>query len=137
MKQERLVYPTERLVGVADDPATVDAIVSALHDADVDDDHIEILDSESAEHQIDPSEHNWAQRVKHVLTTALGDETERLEALQDALEAGRYIVQVRLPSDDDEREAEKKRLGRVLSGSGAEGVAFYGKWQIEEIQMGA
>jgi hypothetical protein len=138
VKQERLVYPTERLVGVVDGPNEVDGVVDALKEADVGDQDIEVLSAESDEHQIDPSDHSWAQRAKHVLTTALGDETERLEALQDALEAGRYIVQVLLPSqDDDEREADKKRLGRVLSSNGADDVAFYGKWQIEEIQLGA
>jgi hypothetical protein len=138
VKQERLVYPTERLVGVVDGPAQVDGVIDALHDADVPDERIEVLSSESTDHQIDPSDHGWAKRAKHVLTTALGDETERLEALQDALEAGRYVIQVELAADDDEdRDAEKKALGRVLSSNGAGGVAFYGKWQIEEIQLGA
>jgi hypothetical protein len=138
VKQERLVYPTERLVGVVDGPDAVDGVVDALQEANVGEEDIEVVGAESDEHQIDPSDHGWAKRAKHVLTTALGDETERLEALQDALEAGRYIVQVRLPSeDDDQREDDKKRLGRVLSGAGAQHVAFYGKWQIEEIQLGA
>jgi hypothetical protein len=138
VKQERLVYPTERLVGVVDGPEAVNTVVDALHDANVGDEHIEVLSSEDTDHQIDPSQHGWAKRAKHVLTTALGDETERLEALQDALEAGRYVVQVELPGEDDEdRQAEKKRLGRVLSQHGAGGVAFYGKYQIEEIQLGA
>ena len=137
MKNERLVYPTERLVGVVDDPATMDRVVDALHDADVGDDRIEVLTSESTEHQLDPSDHSWATRAKHVLTTALGDETERLEALQDALEAGRYVVQVAPAGDDEDREEDKRRLGRLLAANGAEGVAFYGKWQIEEIQLGA
>jgi hypothetical protein len=138
VQQERLVYPSERVVGVVDGPDTVDGVIDALKDADVGEDDIEVVSAGSDDHQVDPSQHSWAKRAKHVLTSALGEETERLEALQDALEAGRYIVQVQLPSqDDDEREADKKRLGRVLSSNGAGGVAFYGKWQIEEIQLGA
>jgi hypothetical protein len=138
VKQERLVYPSERLVGVVDGPEAVDGVVDALREANVGDEHIEVVSGEDTEHQLDPSDHSWAKRAKHVLTTALGDETERLEALQDALEAGRYVIQVELPSeDDDDRQAEKKRLGRVLSSNGADHVAFYGKWQIEEIQLGA
>lgn len=138
MQQERLTYPTERIVGVVDDPPTIDGLVGALQDAEVDDERIEVLTSESTDYQIHPSEHSWAGRAKEVLSTALGDETERLEGLHDALEAGRYVVQVRLPDrDDDDREAAKQELGRLLSRHGAKHVAFYGKWQIEEIQLGA
>ena len=137
MKQERLVYPTERLVGIANDRDVVQSALNGLREADVADERIEILTSESTEFQESPDDDSLADRVVHVLKTALGDETERLEALQNALEAGRFVVQVRLTEDDDDREEAKRRLGRLLADRGLEGVAFYGKWQIEEIQLGA
>ena len=138
MKQERLVYPTERLVGIANDRDVVQSALDALREADVADERIEILTSESTGFQESADDDSLTGRVVHVLKTALGDETERLEALQNALEAGRFVVQVRLTEDDDEdREQAKRRLGRLLADRGLEGVAFYGKWQIEEIQLGA
>lgn len=138
MKQERLVYPTERLVGIADDRRTVEAVVDALSEAGVEDDRVEILTSGAGELTGTREDDSLMHRVTHVLKTALGDETERLEALQNGLEAGRIVVQVRLTEDDDDdREAAKWRLGRMLAEQGLDGVAFYGRWQIEEIQMGA
>lgn len=137
MKQERLVYPTERLVGIANDREVAQSALDALREEGVDDERIEVLTSESTDYQQWPHD-RLADRVVHVLKTALGDETERLEALQKALEADRLVVQVRLPDDaDEDREEAKHRLGRVLADRGLEGVAFYGKWQIEEIQLGA
>ena len=138
MKQERLAYPTERLVGIADDRDQVRAAVDALGEAGVDDDRIEVLTSESTEFQESPDEDSLTDRIVHVLKTALGDETERLESLQQALDAGRLVVQVRLTEDDDDdREEAKRRLGRLMADRGLDGVAFYGKWQIEEIQLGS
>jgi hypothetical protein len=138
VKQERLVYPTERLVGIANDRDVVQSALDGLREADVADERVEILTSESTEFQESPDDDSLTDRVVHVLKTALGDETERLEALQNALEAGRLVVQVRLTEDDDDdREEAKRRLGRLLADRGLEGVAFYGKWQIEEIQLGA
>lgn len=138
MKQERLVYPTERLVGIADDRRTVETVVDALSEAGVEDERVEILTSGAGEFTEAPDDDSLTSRVTHVLKTALGDETERLEALQNGLEGGRIVVQVRLTEDDDDdREAAKRRLGRLLADQGLDGVAFYGRWQIEEIQMGA
>ena len=138
MKQERLSYPTERLVGIADDRRTVEAVHDALREADVADERIEILTGETDEFIESPDDDSLADRVTHVLKTALGDETERLEALKNGLDAGRVVVQVRLTEDDDDdRESAKQQLGRLMADHGLDGVAFYGKWQIEEIQMGA
>ena len=138
MKQERLSYPTERLVGIADDRSQVEQVLEALGEHDVDDERIEVLTSESTEFQESAEDDNLAERAVHVLKTALGDETERLESLKQALDAGRLVVQVRLTEDDDEdRDDAKRRLGRLMADHGLDGVAFYGKWQIEEIQLGA
>jgi DUF1680 family protein len=49
------------------------------------------------------------------------------------------VIQVRaaLGGRRRDREAEKKRSAACCPSNGAEHVAFYGKWQIEEIQLGA
>lgn len=138
MNQERLTYPTERLVGIADDRDAVRSAVAALGEEGVAEERIEVLTSESIDARQAPDEDSLTDRVVHVLKTALGDESGRLVALKEALDAGRYVVQVRLTEDDDDdREEAKRRLGRVLSAQGLDGVAFYGRWQIEEIQLGA
>lgn len=139
MKQgERLIYPTERLVGIADGRGQVESVLRALREAGVADERVEVLTAESTQFLEDPpSDDHLAERVTHVLQTVLGDETERLEALKQALDGGRVVVQVRLTEDDGDREEAKHRLGRLMADHGLEGVAFYGRWQIEEIQLGA
>jgi membrane-associated protease RseP (regulator of RpoE activity) len=79
--------------------------------------------------------------IKAIVRTAqkvLGDEDERLHVLDDALEAGHHVVTVRLTGeDDDERDAAKAALGAAMRDHGAHDVAFYGKYQIQQLDAGA
>jgi hypothetical protein len=140
MSEDMLVYPTEKVVGVVDDHQRLEGLLSSLSDAGVADGQIEVLSGESGAEKLDPTgeEHGAFQRALRTVQKALGDESERLEALNAELEAGNYVIQVGLSEeDDDPREAEKQRIGDVLSSGGARDVAFYGEYQIEEIQLGA
>jgi hypothetical protein len=139
MSEDMLVYPTEKVVGVVDDRGQLQGVLDALSDAGVADGQVEILSGHDAE-QLDPTgeEHGPLERAMRTVQKALGDESERLEALNAELEAGNFVVQVGLSEeDDDAREQEKQRVGRVLKDRGARDVAFYGEYQIEELQLGA
>jgi hypothetical protein len=140
MSEDMLVYPTEKVVGVVDDHQRLEGLLSSLSEQGVGDGQIEVLSGESGAAKLDPTgeEHGPFQRALRTVQKALGDESERLEALNTELEAGNYVVQVGLTAeDDDAREEEKQRVGQVLSSQGARDVAFYGEYQIEEIQLGA
>jgi hypothetical protein len=140
MSEDMLVYPTEKVVGVVDDRDHLEGLLSALSDAGVASGEVEVLSGESGERRLDPTgeEHGPLQKAMRTVQKALGDESERLEALNAEIEAGNYVIQVGLAAeDDDEREQEKQRVGRVLKDQRARDVAFYGEYQIEEIQLGA
>jgi predicted amidohydrolase YtcJ len=140
MSEDMLVYPTEKVVGVVDDRQHLSALTSALADAGVGDAQVEVLSGETGEQQLDPTgdEHGPLEKAVRTVQKALGDESERLEGLNAEIEAGNLVVQVGLTAeDDDERDQEKYRIGRVLKEQGARDVAFYGKNQIEELQLGA
>jgi hypothetical protein len=140
MSEDMLVYPTEKVVGVVDDRGQLDGVLSALADAGVADGQVEILSGHDDAEKLDPTgeEHGPLERAMRTVQKALGDESERLEALNAELEAGNFVVQVGLSEeDDDAREQEKQRVGRVLKDRGARDVAFYGEYQIEELQLGA
>jgi hypothetical protein len=140
MSEDMLVYPTEKVVAVVDDRGALDGVLSALSEAGVPDGEVEILSGQRDAEKLDPTgeEHGPLQRAMRTVQKALGDESERLEALNAELEAGNYVVQVGLTEeDDDRREQEKQRVGRVLKDRGARDVAFYGEYQIEELQLGA
>jgi predicted amidohydrolase YtcJ len=140
MSEDMLVYPTEKVVGVVDDRGQLEGLLSALADGGTGRDQVEVLSGESGEEKLDPTgeEHGPLEKAMRTVQKALGDESERLEKLNAELEAGNYVVQVGLTAeDDDAREDEKQRVGRTLKQGGARDVAFYGEYQIEELQIGA
>jgi hypothetical protein len=140
MSEDMLVYPTEKVVGVVDDRAELEGVLRALSDAGVADGEVEVLSGHDDAEKLDPTgeEHGPLERAMRTVQKALGDESERLETLNAELEAGNFVVQVGLSEeDDDAREQEKQRVGRALKDRGARDVAFYGQYQIEELQLGA
>jgi hypothetical protein len=140
MSEDMLVYPTEKVVGVVDDRGELEGVLQALSDAGVADGQVEVLSGHDDAEKLDPTgeEHGPLERAMRTVQKALGDESERLETLNAELEAGNFVVQVGLSEeDDDAREQEKQRVGRALKDRGARDVAFYGQYQIEELQLGA
>jgi hypothetical protein len=140
MSEDMLVYPTEKVVGVVDDRGELEGVLQALSDAGVPDGQVEVLSGHDDAEKLDPTgeEHGPLERAMRTVQKALGDESERLETLNAELEAGNFVVQVGLSEeDDDAREQEKQRVGRTLKDRGARDVAFYGQYQIEELQLGA
>jgi hypothetical protein len=140
MSEDMLVYPSEKVVGVVDDRDHLEGVLSALSDIGVASADVEVLSGDTGEKRLDPTgdEHGPLEKAMRTVQKALGDESERLEGLNAELEAGNYVVQVALSAeDDDEREQEKQRIGRTLKDRRARDVAFYGEYQIEELQIGA
>ena len=141
MDNELLSYPRERVVGIAEDRDTLEAVHHRLEEADVPAERIEVLCGQDAQAQLKPGTdagEGTFDRIVRTVQKALGDEARRMERLNEAVEAGHFVVQVALPdAQDDEREAAKQTAGRALIDGGANSVAFYGDWQIEQLQLGA
>ena len=140
MSDEMLVYPTDKVVGIVDERERVDALRDALSEANVPGDRVEVLCGESGSKRIDADGDEGGVFASAIRTVqkALGEEARRLEKLNDAVDAGRYVIQVAVVDGDDEaQEQDKQRIGRILHEGGAHEVAFYGSWAVEEIQFGA
>lgn len=139
MSDEILVYPTNTVVGVAEDRDTLDSVYEALRASGVDDSRLDVLcGHESAERlDADVRGHGPVASMIRMVQKTLGEEAHRLGTLNDALEAGAYVVVVDLPDDDDAREAEKRSVGNALHDAGARDLAYYGPFTIEELQLGA
>ena len=138
VREDMLVYPSEKVVGILDDRARVDELRSALDEAGATD--VEVLSGTSGEEQIDPQgdDHGAFASALRTVQKAIGDEGQRLENLNDELERGNLIVQAGLSAgDDDAREQQKQTVGRVMREHGARSIAFYGKHQIEELTLDA
>jgi hypothetical protein len=136
-----LVYPTNRVVGIAPDRSTLEAAEAALDASGVDAQRIEVWCGESASQAIDADgdEGGALRNVLRTVQKAFGEEALRLEQLEEAVDAGQYVVTVQLPEDldDDARDEEKRAVGNALHDAGAAKVAFYGPNSIEELQIGA
>ncbi len=140
MAHEQLSYPAERVVGIVADRVGLAAVNEQLRAAQVERDRIDVLCGEHAQRDAgEEAEEDGPLRSSiRVVRTLLGEEAGRLQHLNDAIEAGSYVIQISLPpGDDDEREAAKQRIGQALISGGATSVAFYGRWQVEELQLGA
>jgi hypothetical protein len=137
MKDVPLTYPTDEVVGVLDDPGDLDDLLARLRRADVSDDRTTILrGSEDADLAPDPSEGGPVTRVVRTAQKVLGDESERLHVLEEALAAGAVVVGVRLASDEDDEESRDRELADVATafrGAGARDIAFYGEYQIQQL----
>jgi hypothetical protein len=140
MSDDMLVYPTDKVVGIVEERERVDALRDSLEEANVGSDRIEVLCGEAGSERIDADgdEGGVFASALRTVQKALGEEGKRLEKLNDAVDAGKYVVQVAIvDGDDDEQEQDKQRIGRILHEGGAREVAFYGSWAVEEIQFGA
>ncbi|MCC5947613.1 MAG: hypothetical protein JJT89_04075 [Nitriliruptoraceae bacterium] len=141
MVDELLVYPTDRVVGIAPDRDTLDAVHAALGASGVADDRVEVLCGEDASHQLDADgdEGGLLRSAVRTVQQVLGEETERLRILEQAVDAGGYVVKVALPDDleDEAFDTEKRAVGNALHDAGATNVAYYGPNAIEELQLGA
>jgi hypothetical protein len=139
--EDLMVYPTNRVVGIAPDQATLEAAQAALDASGIDEQRIEVWCGEGASRSIDAEgdEGGVLRSAMRTVQKALGEETTRLERLEAAIDAGQYVVTVALPEDldDDARDAEKRAVGNALHDAGAGELAFYGPNSIEELQIGA
>lgn len=138
MSEDMLVYPTEKVVGILDDRDAVEGLRSALSEAGATD--VEVLSGDSGEEQLDPKgeEHGALGKAMRTVQKALGDEAQRLENLNAAIEQGSLVVQAGLSaSDDDARDQQKQQVAGVMREHGVRSIAFYGKNQIEELTLDA
>lgn len=138
MSEDMLVYPTEKVVGILDAPDAVDGLRSALSEAGATE--VEVLSGDAGEEQLDPDgeEHGAVGKAMRTVQKALGDEGQRLENLNAALEKGHLVVQAGLSaSDGDARDRQKQQVAGVMREHGVRSIAFYGKNQIEELTLDA
>lgn len=139
-EDQAFVYPSDQVVGVVPDAAHVDEVVEALRAAGASEADISVVRGGPGEGDLRPDvgEGGPVNAVVRTVQKVLGDEDERLHVLDDALEAGHHVVAVHLTGDDDdERDAQKAALGAALRDHGAHDVAFYGKYQIQQLDAGA
>lgn len=135
-----LTQPTDRLVGIAGDPATLQRAVQALHDTGLPEQAVTVRCCEQDVGRFSAADDQGGlTRVVRAVQRALGDETEKLARLDAALASGAAVVEVALDTDrsdaEELRDARKRELGAALVGAGATEVAYYGPWAVEDLDL--
>jgi hypothetical protein len=139
VSDQAIVYPTDQVVGALPATGSLDDLRSALRDSGVADDAVTVHRGRGDGGELAPRTEDadgLKERVVRGAQKVLGDEAERLQVLEDRLAEGATLVCVALAADeddDDARDREKRDIGGVLRAHGAEDVAFYGKYQIEQL----
>jgi hypothetical protein len=142
VKHDALAYPTDQVVGIVTDPDRLDDVLAGLREAGADDDRVSVLRDRDTDHlRPEVSDGGPVKSVVRAAQKVLGDESERLRQLDEALAAGHLVVCVPLSEpeggDQDVRDREKATLSGAMRNHGAHEVAFYGKYQIQQLDAGA
>ena len=129
---EKIRYPENRLLGILDTTQQVTKAVSALRSGGFFESEIEIVcGKEAGERLRATTGRDGLMNVAMRIVSSLGmpdDETQMKDRYADALVAGRFLVMVKIATDDRKAEAT-----RILKTNGGQFINFLGKFVIESM----
>ncbi|HEX5438048.1 MAG TPA: hypothetical protein VFW98_12860 [Gemmatimonadaceae bacterium] len=119
-------YPIREVVGIADEPSAVQAVVTALTQRGIPNGSIEVICGARARRELDAyrAEHGLKSRLIRI-AQALSDERSLAERYEQALRDDAFLVLA--PAADS---AESERVGEAMQRSGAHFVNYYGSSTI-------
>jgi hypothetical protein len=125
-------YPTNRLLGVIDDPAEAAAALADLKAAGVLDRDLEILRGEESADRMDGTGEvsGWLGRLRRAFDFTLMDQLVDFAAYERALRDGRAVVMVHVHGD-----APKEAAHQVLKHHGGHFINYYGRFATEEMDL--
>lgn len=131
-RPERIRYPENRLLGILDTTQQVTTAVSALKAGGFLESEIEIVCGREAGEKLRATTgRDGLMNVAMQIVSSLGmpnDETQMKDRYADALVADRFLVMVKIPTDDRKAEAT-----RILKTNGGQFINFLGKFVIESM----
>ena len=140
MSEQLAQYPTNHVVGIAEDEATVAACRDAVDGTDLTSSAVEVLTPEDRGEVTTPPDSDSDPLLRRV-RKLFGDETPHLELLATALRNGAYVVTVELPDPDDvgdeQHATDKQVVGDALRDAGAADITYFGRWQVEQLAQRA
>jgi hypothetical protein len=122
-------YPKNRVLGIADEPSTVRAVIMGLADAGVPEESVEIVCGATAmralnEYREQHGFKSWLVRTAQ----ALSDERDAAERYEEAIGTNRFLVVAPATSADRAQE-----VGDVMRARGGHFVNYYGPSTITTI----
>jgi hypothetical protein len=132
MARRMITYPTGRLLGVIDDPASAPRASEALVAAGIAEDAIDVLVGDEGRDRLGRLGRppNVLSRLVRVFQFLLMDQTPDFIAYEAALLEGRAVIAVRVPSRERMLEASA-----VIERHGGHFLNWFGRLATEEISM--
>ncbi len=125
-------YPTNRLLGVIDDPGAAAGAMADLQASGIATRDLEILRGEEGADRMDGTGEvaGWLGRLRRAFDFTLMDQLVDFAAYERALRDGRAVVMVHVHGD-----APKDAAHQVLKRHGAHFINYYGRFATEELDL--
>ena len=132
MTRRMITYPTNRLLGVIDEPVEAAEAVQALVDASFSKVDVVVLVGDEGRDRLDRLGHqpNAFSRIIRLLQFTLMDQTPDFLVYEHAILDGRAVVAVHVANRDGMLEASA-----VLQQHGAHFLNYFGRLSTEEVSM--
>jgi hypothetical protein len=125
-----IYYPTDKVVGIIDDPDDAQAAVSDLKAAGFTADEIEVLAGEQGARRIDSTgrEHGVLARIVRSIQKIGNYESDHVKRHEQELLAGHFGVGVTA-----KKEKDRERVRQILKSHNAHFINFYGRWAMQRL----
>ena len=125
-------YPTNRLLGVVDDPTQAAAALAELAASGLAMRDLDILRGDEGADRMDGTGEvsGWLGRLRRAFDFTLMDQLVDFAVYERALRDGRAVVMVHVHGD-----APKAAAHRILKNHGGHFINYYGRFATEELDM--
>lgn len=125
-----MIYPTNYLFGIVNDPSTAETTLTALSGAGFEDDSLKAFVGESGAASIDASGKyhgflaRFVRRIQH-----MSPDHDHAVVYEEAALEGKTVIGVHIDSEDEKAKAQE-----ILHANGAHFVNFYGRFAVELVE---
>jgi hypothetical protein len=125
-----IYHPTNKVVGIIDDPRDAQAAVRDLKASGFTADEIDVLTGEQGAHRIDPTgrEHGTLARIVRSIQKVGNYESEHVRRHEQELLAGHFGIGVTAKQQED-----REKVRQILKSHNAHFINFYGQWAMEKL----
>jgi len=126
-----IFYPTNKVVGIIDDPSDASAALDELEAAGFPPEDVDVLTGEEGVHRIDVTgeQHGLLARIVRILDKAGDMEPEHLKRHEDEMRAGHFGIGVTAK----ELKA-REQVHQILKSHNGHFINFYGPWAIKSLE---
>jgi hypothetical protein len=130
-KTEFISYPTDKIVGIIDDPADLEAALRDLTAAGFTTDDIEVLTGEEGAHRIDVEgdKHGVFACIVRSIQKLGNYESAHLKRHEQELLAGHFGVGVTAKKEED-----REKVREILKSHNGHFINFYGTWAMQKLE---